>query len=297
MASGSNTTGPAVSGQKQLALVYAISAITILQFGAALATTLFDEIGSTGSVLLRQGFATIVLLAIFRPSRALLSAGNMRVIVPFAISFAGMNLLYYAAIARIPLGIAVACEFIGPLAVAVAGSRRRRDLAWIALAVIGLLLIAQPLKEDSVDLVGVAMALAAGIFWGLYIVSGVRLGHRMKVGDGLAVSMVIATLISLIPGLIDGGSNLIDPRVLVIGFAVAMLSTAIPYFLEMQSMRRLKQSTFGVLMSVEPAIASMIGFVVLGQALDALELGGIACVIAASAGALAEPEAPPPIEA
>ena len=286
-----------MSGQKQLALVYAISAITILQFGAALATTLFDEIGSTGSVLLRQGFATIVLLAIFRPSRALLSAVNMRVIVPFAISFAGMNLLYYAAIARIPLGIAVACEFIGPLAVAVAGSRRRRDLAWIALAVIGLLLITQPLKEDSVDLVGVAMALAAGIFWGLYIVSGVRLGHRMKVGDGLAVSMVIATLISLIPGLIDGGSNLIDPRVLVIGFAVAMLSTAIPYFLEMQSMRRLKQSTFGVLMSVEPAIASMIGFVVLGQALDALELGGIACVIAASAGALAEPEAPPPIEA
>ena len=297
MASGSNTTGPAVSGQKQLALVYAISAITILQFGAALATTLFDEIGSTGSVLLRQGFASIVLLAVFRPSRALLSAGNMRLIVPFAVSFAGMNLLYYAAIARIPLGIAVACEFIGPLAVAVAGSRRKRDLAWIALAVIGLLMITQPLKEDSVDLVGIGMALAAGIFWGLYIVSGVQLGHRMKVGDGLAVSMVIATMISLVPGLIEGGSNLIEPQVLAIGFAVAMLSTAIPYFLEMQSMRRLKQSTFGVLMSVEPAIASMIGFVVLGQALDALELGGIACVIAASAGALAEPEAPPPIEA
>lgn len=297
MASGSKTTGPAVTGQKQLALVFAISAIAILQFGAALATSLFDEIGTSGSVLLRQGFATLVLLAVFRPSRALLTAPNMRVIVPFAISFAGMNLLYYAAIDRIPLGIAVACEFIGPLGVAIAGSRRKRDLIWIALAVVGLLLITRPFQEDSIDLVGVALALAAGLFWGLYIVSGVQLGHRMKVGDGLAISMVIATMISLIPGVYEGGSNLINPHVMLVGFAVAMLSTAIPYSLEMQAMRRLNQTTFGVLMSVEPAIASLIGFLVLGQALDALELGGIACVIAASAGALAEPEAPPPIEA
>ncbi|MFM8527250.1 MAG: EamA family transporter [bacterium] len=297
MASGSSLTGPAVGGEKRLALILAISAIGILQFGAALATTMFDEVGSAGSVLLRQGFATIVLLAIFRPSRALLTSGNMRVIVPFAASFAGMNLLYYAAIARIPLGIAVACEFIGPLAVAVVGSRRKRDLIWIALAVLGLFLITQPLQEDSIDLVGVALALAAGIFWGLYIVSGVRLGHRMEVGQGLALSMVIATLISLVPGIYEGGSNLVQTNVLAIGFAVAMLSTAIPYFLEMQAMRRLSQTTFGVLMSVEPAIASLIGFVVLSQALAAPELGGIACVIAASAGALAEPEAPPPIEA
>lgn len=297
MASGNSPTGPAVGGEKRLALVFAIAAISILQFGAALATTMFDEVGSAGSVLLRQGFATIVLLAVFRPSRALLTGSNLRVIVPFAISFAGMNLLYYAAIARIPLGIAVACEFIGPLAVAIIGSRRKRDLIWIALAVVGLLLITKPLQEDSIDLIGVALALAAGLFWGLYIVSGVRLGHRMKVGDGLALSMVIATGISLIPGIYEGGSNLIEPQILVVGFAVAMLSTAIPYFLEMQAMRRLSQTTFGVLMSVEPAIASLIGFVVLSQALDALELGGIACVIAASAGALAEPEAPAPIEA
>jgi inner membrane transporter RhtA len=297
VASGSSLTGPAVGGEKRLALIFAISAIGILQFGAALATTMFDEVGSAGSVLLRQGFATIVLLAVFRPSLSLLTKDNLRVVVPFAISFAGMNLLYYAAIARIPLGIAVACEFIGPLAVAVAGSRRKRDLIWIALAVLGLLLITQPLQEDSIDLIGVALALVAGIFWGLYIVSGVRLGHRMEVGQGLALSMVIATLISLAPGLYEGGANLIAPEVLVVGFAVAMLSTAIPYFLEMQAMRRLSQTTFGVLMSVEPAIASVIGFVVLSQALDAPELGGIACVIAASAGALSEPEAPPPIDA
>lgn len=296
MASGRSLTGPAVGGQKRLALIFAISAIAILQFGAALATTLFDEVGSSGSVLLRQGFATIVLLAVFRPSLKLLTSGNLRVVVPFAISFAGMNLLYYAAIARIPLGIAVACEFIGPLAVAIIGSRRKRDLIWIALAVVGLLLITRPMQADSIDMVGVALALAAGFFWGLYIVSGVRLGHRMEVGDGLAIAMVIATAISLIPGLYAGGSNLVEPRVLAIGFAVAMLSTAIPYFLEMQAMRRLSQTTFGVMMSVEPAIASLMGFVVLGQALDAVELGGIACVIAASAGALAEPEAPPPLD-
>lgn len=290
-------TGPAVGGEKRLALVLALSAITILQFGAALATTMFDEVGSAGSVLLRQAFATLVLLAIFRPSRDLLTSPNLKVIVPFAVSFAGMNLLYYAAIARIPLGIAVALEFVGPLAVAVLGSRRRRDLIWVALAVVGLLLITRPLQEDSIDLLGVALALAAGIFWGLYIVSGVKLGHRMKVGDGLAVAMVIATFISLIPGIYEGGAGLVEPSILLVGFAVAMLSTAIPYFLEMQSMRRLRQATFGVLMSVEPAIASLIGFVVLAQALDALELAGIACVIAASAGALAEPEAPPPIDA
>lgn len=297
MASGRSLTGPAVGGEKRLALVFAISAIVILQFGAALATTMFDEVGSAGSVLLRQGFAAIVLLAVFRPSRALLTGSNLRVIVPFAISFAGMNLLYYAAIDRIPLGIAVSCEFIGPLTVAIIGSRRKRDLIWIALAVVGLLLITRPLQEDSIDLVGVALALAAGIFWGLYIVSGVSLGHRMKVGDGLALSMVIATAISLIPGIYEGGSNLVQGQILAVGFAVAMLSTAIPYFLEMQAMRRLSQTTFGVLMSVEPAIAALIGFVVLGQALDALEIGGIACVIAASAGALAEPEAPPPLDA
>jgi len=290
-------TGPAVGGEKRLALVLALSAITILQFGAALATTMFDEVGSAGSVLLRQAFATLVLLAIFRPTRNLLSGRNLKVIVPFAVSFAGMNLLYYAAIARIPLGIAVALEFVGPLAVAIFGSRRKRDLIWVVLAVVGLLLITRPLQEDSIDLLGVALALAAGIFWGLYIVSGVRLGHRMKVGDGLAVAMVIATLISLVPGIYEGGAGLIEPSILLVGFAVAMLSTAIPYFLEMQSMRRLRQATFGVLMSVEPAIASLIGFVVLAQALDALEPAGIACVIAASAGALAEPEAPPPLDA
>ena len=297
MASGNSPAGPAVEGQKRLALVLALTAITVLQLGAALATYLFDEIGSTGSVLLKQAFASVVLLAVFRPSKALWQKDNLRTILPFAISFAGMNLLYYASIGRIPLGLAVACEFVGPLGVAVLSSKRKQDFIWIGLAVVGLLLITRPTEPGSIDLVGVGMALAAGIFWGLYIVSGVRLGHKMKVGDGLAVAMVIATAISLIPGIYAGGSNLLVPGVLAVGFAVAMLSTAIPYTLELQAMRRLKQGTFGVLMSVESAIAAVIGFVVLGQELDALELGGIACVIAASAGALAEPEAPPPLEA
>jgi inner membrane transporter RhtA len=196
-----------------------------------------------------------------------------------------MNLSFYLAIDRIPLGVAVTFEFIGPLAVGVAGSRRALDAVWVLLAAAGILLLSDFGDFGSLDPAGVGLALLAGSFWAAYILLSARTGQAFPGGAGLALAMVVATLLLAPVGVADGGGALLEPGVLGIGAAVAMLSSAIPYSLELEALRRLPAAVFGVLMSLDPAVAALAGYVVLGEILGARELVAIALVVVASAGA------------
>jgi inner membrane transporter RhtA len=268
---------------KSITLV--LAAIVSVQSGAAVATTLFDDLGPTGTVLARLGFAALVLVAIWRPALAGVRGERLRDVALFGIVLAGMNSSFYLALDRIPLGIAVTFEFVGPLGVAFAASRRRLDLVWAIIAAAGILLLS-PTPGSDLDALGVGLALLAGAFWAAYIVLSARIGRSFAGGRGLALAMCVAALLMLGPGIAAGGAELLDPSAIAAGFAVAMLSSAIPYSLELEALRRLPQGTFGVLMSLEPAVAATVGLIGLGQDLSAREVIAIALVVVASAGAL-----------
>jgi inner membrane transporter RhtA len=280
-----------LSDARGTATALVLTGIVSVQVGAAIATTLFDEVGPGGTVLLRIFFAALVLGLLWRP--ALRPEAGGRDIVTLGVLLGLMNLTFYQALDRIPLGIAVTLEFVGPLTVAILGSRRRLDLVWVVLAAGGLLLLA-PGPGSDLDLLGCAFALFAGVCWGLYIIVTARVGRAASGGGGLALAMMVATLVALPLGLADGGVDLVDPELLVIALGVAILSSAIPYSVEMEALRRLPESTFGVLMSIEPAVAALAGFVVLDQDLISREIIAIGLVLVASAGALsaAGPRAP-----
>lgn len=276
---------------RSIALVF--TAIVSVQAGAAVATKLFDELGPVGTVMLRLLLSAVVLLALWRPSIRALRGEGARDAVLFGLALAGMNTSFYLALDRIPLGIAVTLEFAGPLGVAFVGSRRRRDLVWASLAAVGILLLS-PTPGGDVDAGGAALALLAGAFWAAYIVLSQRVGRAIPGGSGLAIAMTIAALLLLPVGIVDAGAELIRPELLAAGFAVAMLSSAIPYSIELEALRRLPRGVFGVLMSLEPAVAAAIGFILLDQGLTVRELVAVGFVVAASAGALRS--APPPAE-
>jgi inner membrane transporter RhtA len=276
------------------AVALVLGATISVQSGAAVATELFDELGPVGTVMLRLVFAAVVLAAIWRPALAGLRGAHARDVILFGIALAAMNTSFYLALDRIPLGIAVTLEFVGPLGVAFALTRSRADLVWAGLAAAGIVLLSPDLG-NGLDALGVALALLAGACWAAYILLASRVGRAFTGGDGLALAMLVSAVLILPAGIVAGGADLFDPGALAIGFAVAMLSSAIPYSLELEALRRLPRSTFGVLMSLEPAIAATIGFLALGQDLAARELLAIALVVIASAGALRS--APPPVEA
>jgi inner membrane transporter RhtA len=261
-----------------------LGGIASVQFGSAIAATLFDRVGPAGAVLLRLVSATVVLLAIWRPRIRHRSAEELGLAALFGLVLAGMNLSFYAAIHRIPLGIAVTIEFVGPLAVAIAGSRRRLDLLWVALAAAGIVAMMRG-SSHGLDAVGVLLALTAGGLWGAYILLNARVGRVFEGGTGLAVAMCVASIAILPVGIAQGGHHLLEPHSLLLGGAVGMLSSAIPYSLEMEALRRIATNVFGVLMSLEPAMAALAGFLILGQSLNARELVGMGLVVAASAGA------------
>jgi inner membrane transporter RhtA len=269
-----------------------IGAVLSVQLGAAAATTLFDEVGPTGTVFYRLLFAALVLVAVWRPDPRAAEPRALVLAACFGVTLAAMNLCFYEALDRIPLGIAVTLEFVGPLTVAVLGSRRALDLAWVALAAAGIVLLTGP--EGSAEAAGIALALIAGGFWALYILLSARVGRAFSGGDGLALAMAVAAALLVGPGIATGGADLLDVRVIAVGAAVALLSSAIPYSLELEALRRLRVGVFGVLMSLEPAIAALVGLVALEQGLAAAEVAGIVCVVAASAGVLREPGTPTP---
>jgi inner membrane transporter RhtA len=258
--------------------------IASVQFGAALAKGLFDEIGVGGTVFLRVLFAAVVLLAISRPSPRGRSRHDLVLVAVFGLVLAFMNLSFYASLDRIPLGAAVTFEFVGPLGVAVAGSRRAVDLVWVVLAAAGILLLSD-LGAGGLDGLGIALALLAGAFWAGYILLSARIGQRYEGADGLALAMVVGTAVLVPLGVADAGGELLVPWILAAGAAVAVLSSAIPYALEMEALRRLPTGVFGVLMSLEPGMAALAGYVLLGEGLVAGEIVAILLVVAASAGA------------
>ena len=272
-------------GSRGTATALVLGGIVSVQVGAAFATTLFDELGPGGTVFLRIAFAAVLLLVIWRPPLRLGESVARRDVVLLGLVLAGMNLSFYVALDRIPLGIAVTLEFIGPLGVAIAGSRRRLDLLWVGLAAAGILLLS-PVPGSDLDGLGVVMALVAGCFWGAYILLTARVGRALPGGGGLAIAMTIAAVAVIPVGLADGGDALLDAELLAIGLAVAVLSSALPYSLELEALRRLPENTFGVLMSLEPAVAATVGFVGLDQDLAAREVVAIGLVLAASLGAL-----------
>jgi inner membrane transporter RhtA len=255
-----------------------------VQIGAAFAKSLFDDVGPSGAVLLRVLFAAVLLWAIWRPRPGAHGRRDLLLAGAFGLSLAAMNLSFYEALDRIPLGVAVTLEFVGPLGVAVAGSRRPLDVVWVVLAAAGILLLAAP-GAHSVDAAGVAFALLAGGWWASYIVINQRVGRAFAGGGGLALAMAVAAALLVPVGVAGAGSDLLDARVLAVGVAVAILSSAIPYSLELEALRRISPRVFGVLMSLEPAVAALAGLAVLGQVLSVREAAGIALVVVASAGA------------
>ena len=287
---------PALDPIPPVALV--LTGVTSIQFGAALAATLFDQAGPAGTSAIRLTFAALVLLAIWRPWRRRHDPRALRLVAIFGLTLGAMNLTFYEALDRIPLGIAVTIEFIGPITVATLYSRRRLDLVWIALATAGILLLAAPWQEGGgLDTVGVVLALVAAVFWGLYIVLAQRAGRFFDGGEGLAIAMVWAAAIPLVPGIAQAGGELLDPALLAAGFGVAMLSSVIPYSLETEALRRMPASVFGILMSLEPALAALAGFLVLSQSLGARELVAIGLVVTASIGVTRATPAPLSAEA
>lgn len=281
--------GPKGDGQAAGLVLVGIASV---QCGAALATTLFEEIGPIGTVFLRTLFAAVALALIWRPARP--AAADLRSVLVFAAVLTGMNTAFYLSLDRLPLGIAVTIEFLGPLSVAVLGSRRPSDLAFVALAAAGIALLS-PGIGNGLDPLGVALALVAALFWGLYIPVAANLG-RAAGQTGLATAMLLSAMVLLPAGVAEGNAEFLDPRLLAVGAAVGLLSSAIPYAVELEALKRLRPGTFGVFMSVEPAVAALVGAIALGQGLLPRELIAIAFVMVAAGGALrhssiAEPEA------
>jgi inner membrane transporter RhtA len=263
-----------------------------VQFGSGLARTLFDDAGPGGTVFIRVVFAAVVLVALWRPKVAGVTRRDLWLAAAFGAALAAMNFAFYLSIDRIPLGVAVTFEFLGPLGVALASSRHALDLVWVALAAAGILLLSDFGDFSSLDLAGVGLALLAGSFWAAYILLSQRVGQVFPGGQGLALAMVVATVLLAPVGVADAGSALLEPGVLAMGAAVAILSSAIPYSLELEALRRLPKGVFGVMMSLDPAVAALAGYVVLGEILGARELAAIGLVVVASAGAARSATAP-----
>lgn len=260
--------------------------IVAIQVGAALAIQLFPALGASGTAAVRIVFSAL-LLALAARGRVRgygrLFVQNWRLLLVFGLCIAAMNFFFYAAIARIPLGVTVAIEFIGPLSVAVLTSRRLSHLAWIVLAALGIALLS-PLSGVRLDAMGILYALLAGTGWALFIIVANRVGDRVPGSDGLAIAMAVAA-ITMIPFVAPIAGTLVStPLLLVAGVGVALLATTIPFSLEYEALKRLPARTYGVLVSLEPAVAATVGALFLGERIGTLGLIAVACVVVAAIG-------------
>ncbi len=268
-----------------------LGSIVSVQGGAALAKGLFPALGPTGTVGLRVGISAVILLAAFRPGLRRATAEQWRVLIPYGVVLGVMNLVFYQALSRIPLGLAVTVEFIGPLGVAVFGSRRAVDVAWVVLAAAGIALIA-PWGGGGADVLGVLLALAAGGCWAAYILLGGRISRMIPGGAAVATGMTIAAFIAVPAAVATGGFARLTPALFAAGIGVALLSSAIPYTLEMVALKELPARTFGILMSLEPAVAALAGLVFLHEVLSPRQWLAVLLVIAASTGSTLTSRAP-----
>ena len=261
-----------------------LAAIISVQFGGAMAATLIPLVGVFGSVTLRLTIAAAILLVFARPRLRGRTTRDWLVVVGFGAVLAMMNAFFYGALARIPIGVTVTVEFIGPLLLATVLSHRRKDLLAVAGAAAGVVLISGITSTpwSEIDLVGLGLALAAGAAWAGYIVLSGRTGARFAQLEGLAIAMTVAAMLVAPAGLATAGSALWTPDALSRGAAIAVLSSVLPYSLELIALRRLAANVFGILLSLAPAVAALAGLFVLGQRLSASQLLGMACVVAAS---------------
>jgi inner membrane transporter RhtA len=267
-----------------LPLAALLVAMVSVQIGAALVKGLFPRVGVAGATTLRLLLASLMLLAVWRPWRKLPRARETRSLLIYGVAMGVMNLCFYSALARIPLGIAVALEFSGPLAVALAASHRTVDFVWVGLAALGLVaLLPLGLAHEPLSPAGMAFALAAGACWALYIVFGQKAGS-LHGGMTAALGTVIGALVIAPFGLAQAGAALLDPRILPAACAVALLSSALPYSLEMFALTRLQTRTFGVLMSGEPALGALSGWCFLHERLSLVQWAAVASIMLASAG-------------
>ena len=275
VASGVPVTGERDGRRTWLVLV----SISSVQLGSGFAGRLFDAIGPAGVVMMRQGGAALVLLAAGRPWRRHRSAREWRTVVAFGLVLAVMNFTFYEAVVRLPLGIAVTVELLGPLGLAVALSRRGRELVWVGLALAGVVLLSE--GGDALDPVGIAFALGAAVCWATYIPLSRAAGRQSSGIDGLALAMTVAALVIAPLGLRAGGA-LVTPRALGLGALVALLSGLVPFSFELVALRDVPPRVFGVLMSLSPAAATLSGFLLLGEWLTVMQLVAMAMVIVAS---------------
>ena len=269
--------------------VLVLISIASTQLGSAFAKNIIQELGSITTVLLRVGLGAIALFLIQRPKLTGYTRNDYLLLILFGLDMAAMNLSFYAAIARIPLGVAVTLEFVGPLGVACANSRQILDLLWIFLAGVGIFLLA-PFEGTFLDPVGVGLALLAAFFWGAYILLSARVGRVFTTINGVALmtaALIVGTLGLLPLGIISGGFSRLEPRFLLAGLGVAILSSAIPYTFELEALKKLPVRVFGVLMSLEPAIATVLGFIILQEKLELRAIVAVILVTLASVGASA----------
>jgi inner membrane transporter RhtA len=265
-----------------------LAGIASVQLGAAVAKHLFGQVEPTAMVWLRLVTSSVVLLAWARPALRGRSRADWLTVVAFGVTLGAMNWSIYQAFARIPLGLAVTFEFAGPLVLAVVMSRRARDLAWVGLAAVGVALLG--LEKTELDLAGVAFALAAGGAWAAYILLSAQTGRRWAGLDGLAMASVMATVMLTPAAVPSGGSDLVDPQILLLGAAVGLLSSVVPYSAELMALRTIRPDVFSILMSLEPAAAALAGIVVLQEFLTLVQWVAVGAVLVGCVGATRGPD-------
>jgi inner membrane transporter RhtA len=285
-----------VGDRRTSAVALVLAAACSVQGGAAVAKSLFPQLGPPGVVFLRLLFGSAALWAIARPQLRGRARGDLRLLAALGVVLVSMNLTFYEAIDRLPLGIAVTVEFLGPLAVAVLGSRRPVDLVWVALAGSGVALLADG-GGTALKPLGIALAATAGFFWALYILLSVHVGRRFPGASGLAPAMALGAVLAAPWGMISAGHNLREPQLVGAAVGVGLLSSALPWSLELEALRRLPSHVFSVVLSLEPAVAALAGVVFLHEHLHVRAWMAIALVVLASAGAAGRYTLPGPPDA
>ncbi len=271
--------------QRFIPFLAVLGSVTALGIGTSWAKHfLFPVVGAQGTTAVRVGFSALLLLLLWRPWRWHLSRVDMRAIVLYGAALGAMNLMFYMSLRTLPFGLAVAIEFSGPLAVAIFSSRRAIDFVWVALAATGLgMLLPLGMNGSTLDPVGVSYALGAAVMWALYIVFGKRVGH-LHAGHSVSLGLLVAAVVVVPVGVAHAGAALLSPTVLLVGVAVAAISSAIPISLEMMALKRLPKESFGIMISMEPAVAALLAVVLLAEHLSVNQWLAIGLIVSASMG-------------
>ena len=284
--------------QRFVPFLAVLGSVTALGVGTSWAKqALFPVVGAQGTTAVRVGLSALLMLMLWRPWRWRLTRADAQAVALYGAALGAMNLMFYLSLQTLPFGLAVAIEFAGPLAVAIWSSRRAVDFIWVALAIVGLaLLLPLGLSGSTLDPLGVLYAVGAAVFWALYIVFGKRAGH-LHAGQSVSLGLLVAALVVVPVGVAHAGAALLSPSVLLVGVAVAAISSALPISLEMMALKRLPKEAFGIMISMEPAVAALLALVLLGERLDTVQWLAIGCIVAASMGSAATARRLPAVQA